>query len=223
MRGHDVTALVGVLVAAALLVWPSSRWVVARAPAHPRRRPVREGRPRRALGAVPAETLLQVVEAVGAQVRAGATPGLAWDAAVEVVPGAADHLPRGPGEPIADALRRAGPRDSVVLAVAAAWSLAEDVGAPLVDVLDQLAVGLRSDADVDGEIEAALAAPRATARLLAALPVAGIAIGELIGAHPVQVLVGTALGRVCAVAGVALAVTGLLWSRRLVGRAARLV
>ena len=216
-----MTVLAAILLAGAVLTWPSSRWVLVRSRAHPRR-PVRvRGRPTE--GAVPAETLLQVIEAVSAQVRAGAPPGLAWDAAVEVVEGAADRLPRGPGEPIADALRRAAPRDRVVLAVAAAWSLAEDVGAPLADVLDQLAVGLRSDADVDGEIAAALAGPRATARLLAALPVAGIAIGELIGAHPVQVLVATSLGRVCSVAGVGLGVLGHLWSRQLVTATARLL
>ena len=217
-----MTVLAALLLAAAVLVWPSSRWVPLSSPAHPGR-PGRGVRARPARGAVPPETLLQVIEAVGAQVRAGAPPGLAWDAAVEVVDGAAERLPRGPGEPIADALRRVAPRDRDVLAVAAAWSLAEDVGAPLADVLDQLAVGLRSDADVDGEIEASLAAPRATARLLAALPVAGIAIGELIGAHPVQVLVATPVGRVCAVSGVALGVLGQLWSRQLVVATARLL
>ncbi len=212
--------LAAVLVAAAVLVWPSGRWVVVRVRVQ---RPVRAVRARSAGGAVAAQVLLPVIEAVGAQVRAGAPPDLAWDAAVEVVEGASDRLPRGPGEPVADALRRAAPGDRVVLAVAAAWSLAEDVGAPLADVLDQLAVGLRSDADVDGEIEASLAGPRATARLLAALPVAGIAIGELIGAHPVRVLVTTPVGRVCAVAGVALGVLGQLWSRQLVAATARLL
>ncbi len=217
-----MTVLAALLLAGAVLAWPPSRWVLARPP-RMRNRPVRAARMRPLGDGVPPETLLQVIEAVGAQVRAGAPPGLAWDAAVDVVEGATDRLPRGPGEPVADVLRRAGPRDRVVLAVAAAWSLAEDVGAPLADVLDQLAVGLRSDADVDGEIEASLAAPRATARLLAALPVAGIAIGELIGAHPVQVLVGTHIGRVCAVAGVALGVLGQLWSRQLVAATARLL
>ena len=217
-----MTLLAALLLAAAVLVWPSGRWVLARSPAQPQR-PVRAVRARSPASAVPGQVLLQVIEAVGAQVRAGAPPGLAWDAAVEVVEGAADCLQRGPGEPVADALRRAAPRDRVVLAVAAAWALAEDVGAPLADVLDQLAVGLRSDADVDGEIEASLAGPRATARLLAALPVAGIAIGELIGAHPGQVLVATPVGRVCAVAGVALAVLGQLWSRQLVAATARLL
>ncbi len=217
-----MTVLAALLLAAAVLAWPSGRWVVVRRQARSQP-PVRAGRARSAGGAAPAQVLLQVIEAVGAQVRAGAPPALAWDAAVEVVEGAAGHLPRGPAEPVADALRRAAPRDRVVLAVAAAWSLAEDVGAPLADVLDQLAVGLRSDADVDGEIEASLAGPRATARLLAALPVAGIAIGELIGAHPVQVLVATPVGQVCAAGGVTFGVLGQVWSRQLVAATARLL
>ena len=61
--------LAAVLVAAAVLVWPSGRWVVVRARAHPQR-PVRAVRARSAGGAVAAQVLLPVIEAVGAQVRA---------------------------------------------------------------------------------------------------------------------------------------------------------
>ena len=87
--------------------------------------------------------------------------------------------------------------------------------------LDRLAVGLRQEAEVDAEVEASLAAPRATARLLAGLPLVGVALGELIGAHPVAVLIGTAVGRTCALCGVLLAVAGQLWTRALVARVLR--
>ena len=105
--------------------------------------------------------------------------------------------------------------------LAAAWRLSEQTGAPLADVLDRLAVGLRQEAEVEAEVEAALAAPRATARLLAGLPLVGVALGELIGAHPLAVLVGTPMGRVCAVGGLVLAGVGQLWTRALVARVVR--
>ncbi len=123
---------------------------------------------------------------------------------------------------------RAGPggrtgRDGAALqCVAAALALADDVGAPLADVLDTLAAGLRAEADVDGEVEAALAAPRATARLLAVLPLVGVGLGQAIGAAPLRVLVLTGPGRVSAVGGLTLALVGVLWTRRLVARAAAL-
>jgi len=126
--------------------------------------------------------------------------------------------------PGADGIAAEGGRlaqDPAWRALGAAWRMSEQTGAPLAEVLDRLAVGLRQEAEVDAEVEASLAAPRATARLLAGLPLVGIALGELIGARPVAVLLGTPVGRVCGLCGVLLAVAGQLWSRRLVDRVAR--
>lgn len=164
--------------------------------------------------------LLQVLEAVAAQVRGGAVPSAAWDCALDVIGPSAGHLPRAGSDPLARALREMGTGDPLVASVAAAWALAQDVGASLADVLDQVAAGLRAEAEIEAEIQASLAAPRATARLLAGLPVAGVGLGELIGAGPLGVLVGTPTGRLAGLAGVGLAVAGQLWTRRLVARAA---
>jgi tight adherence protein B len=112
---------------------------------------------------------------------------------------------------------------SALLALDAAWRLCDDVGAPLADVLSTVAEGIRQDADVEAEIEAALAAPRSTSRLLGALPVLALGLGQLMGAHPVQVLVQTTVGRVCAVTGLVLAAAGQWWTRRLVARTAALL
>jgi tight adherence protein B len=168
------------------------------------------GRARRQAELADAQAL-GVVEALAMQVRAGASPEAAWQQAVEDVPGVSGDLP---GE------QRLGGRPAWS-ALAAAWRLSEQTGAPLADVLDRLASGLRQDAEVDAEVEAALAAPRATARLLAGLPLVGVALGELIGARPVAVLVGTPLGRVCAVGGLMLAGAGQLWTRSMVRRVVR--
>jgi tight adherence protein B len=210
------TALAMALAAAAVLTWPGLR---LKPPARPWRLLARRETARRS-AASRTELLLQVIEAVAAQVRGGAVPSLAWDAAVDVMGGPGDELPRARGEPLAEVLRRSGPGDRVVLSVAAAWALADDVGAPLADLLDELGAGLRAEAEVDAEVDAALAGPRATAQLLAVLPVAGIGLGELIGAEPLSVLLTTPVGRLSGAVGIALAVGGQLWTRRLVARVA---
>jgi tight adherence protein B len=101
-------------------------------------------------------------------------------------------------------------------ALAAAWRVAERTGAPTADVLDRLAAGLRADAQVQDARDAALAAPRATARLLVALPLAGLALGAAVGADPLRVLVATGPGRFCGAAGVACTAAAWAWTRALV-------
>jgi tight adherence protein B len=216
------------LLAAAVLLWPGTGRVArrrldpvrARSPgrggrsassgACPPRQWLRGGRARPQAEVADAQALA-VVEALAIQVRAGARPEAAWQQAIDGVPGLSADLP---------AEQRLGDRPAWS-ALAAAWRLSEQTGAPLADVLDRLAGGLRQEAEVDAEVEAALAAPRATARLLAGLPLVGVALGELIGAGPVAVLVGTPLGRVCAVGGLVLAGGGQLWTRSMVLRVVR--
>lgn len=70
------------------------------------------------------------------------------------------------------------------------------------------------------ELRAGTAAPRASAALLAGLPLLGLAMGNGVGADPWGVLTGTGVGQVLLVAGVALEAAGLAWSRQLVARAA---
>jgi tight adherence protein B len=175
---------------------------------------------------------LAVVQALALQVRAGASPEAAWRQVVEVVVGESGHEPAfaGPlpatGWSTGGAAAHLGPSGAAASgpawrAIGAAWQLSEQTGAPLADVLERLAVGLRQEAEVAAEVEAALAAPRATSRLLAGLPLVGVALGELIGARPVAVLLGTPLGRVCALAGLVLAGVGQLWTRALVARVDR--
>jgi tight adherence protein B len=71
------------------------------------------------------------------------------------------------------------------------------------------------------ELRAATAGPRASAAVLAGLPVLGLLMGSGVGADPWHVLTTTGTGQVLLVAGVALEAAGLVWSRRLVLRALR--
>jgi tight adherence protein B len=67
-------------------------------------------------------------------------------------------------------------------------------------------------------VEAGLAGARATAVILAALPVVGVLLGQLIGARPVAFLLGGGVGGWLLVVGVALVCVGLVWADRLTDR-----
>jgi tight adherence protein B len=68
---------------------------------------------------------------------------------------------------------------------------------------------------------AVVAGPRASAGVLAGLPVLGLLMGSGVGADPWRVLTTTGTGTVLLVAGVALEGAGLAWSARLIRRAVR--
>jgi tight adherence protein B len=117
-----------------------------------------------------------------------------------------------PGAPAADA---AALRQLVV-----ALDVSERTGSAAGPTLNRLAEGLREAEAAAGERESALAGPRASATVLGVLPLAGLAMGGLLGADPLHVLVGTGPGRVSLVLGCGLWAVGRLWSRALVRRAA---
>jgi tight adherence protein B len=125
---------------------------------------------------------------------------------------------------VAGSLRRAD-RGSPVLAepldrMAAAWRLAEQHGIGLADVLDAVRRDLDHRVRAARRLTAALAGPRATAFVLAVLPVVGLLLGQAVGADPWQVLTGSVAGQVLLVAGSALVCLGVAWSARLVSRVA---
>jgi len=115
-----------------------------------------------------------------------------------------------PGE-IADALAR----------IAAATTLSTRTGCSLAAVAGAVEDDLRARARHRAELRAATAGPRASAVVLAGLPVLGLLMGSGVGADPWRVLTTTAAGQALLVGGVALEAAGLAWSHRLVERALR--
>lgn len=99
--------------------------------------------------------------------------------------------------------------------VDAAVRVAEITGARLADLLDRLETDVRGLARARGAATTQAAGAEATAWLLAALPVAGIALGYGIGADPAHVLLHTRIGALCALAAVGFQIAGLAWSHRL--------
>lgn len=212
-----MSALVGLLVAVAgLVVAPTGgrrlRPVVHRGAtdlaAHP-------GRPDRDLSSV--------LLGVSAQLRAGATPGAAWSRLLG---------PSSGPVPTEDALaavtsrrRRLGRADDGgaqrVRAVVASARLSDELGAPLAGVLDRIGSAVAADEEAQGERRAALAGPRSTAQVLAWLPLLGVALGALLGANPVGVVLSGGLGTASAAAGLVLLLLGRWWTSALLTRAGR--
>lgn len=159
-----------------------------------------------------AELVRLVVTQVGALLRAGASPGVAWERATGVRVDAA-------GVPRADDLARHVGGVGTARAVVAACRLAGEVGSPLVAVLEEVAASLAADAEAAADRDAALAGPRATTRVLLWLPAVGVLLGYVLGADPVATALDGGIGTVGVLLGVLLLLAGRTWSQRLVARA----
>ena len=162
--------------------------------------------------------VIDLVDALAAELHAGMPALVALERACEVHPelsvvGASARL----GADVPGALRDLSARSGweALRAVAAGWRVASHTGAGLAGVLDSIGRGLRHDEDARAELEAALGPTRATARLLAALPVFGLGLGQSTGAHPIAFLIETSLGRLCLGSGLLLAVVGVVWVDRI--------
>lgn len=99
-----------------------------------------------------------------------------------------------------------------------AWQTADQRGLPMIDMLGAVRSDLQARRGFADRTRAGLSGPRATATVLAGLPLLGIALGQATGAQPIQVLLGGGLGGVLLVAGTALAAAGVAWSERITGK-----
>jgi tight adherence protein B len=105
----------------------------------------------------------------------------------------------------------------VLRRLAACWRVGEATGAGLADAVSRLAVSSRESERVRLELAARTAEPRATMRVLAALPLFGLLLGAGLGADSVGWLIGAPAGRVALGLGLVLEITGVLWARRMIG------
>ncbi|MEE6281517.1 type II secretion system F family protein [Georgenia sunbinii] len=148
-----------------------------------------------------------------------AAPVLAGLAAGASTSGVAD--PGVPG-PVA-ALARQPVRDPAVGAswqtVVAACRLTHEVGAPMAQVLDRCAQSITEAREAHDARRVAMAAPAATARILAVLPVIGLLLGVALGADPVAVALDGGWGTMSAATGLVLVAVGRWWTTSLVAAA----
>lgn len=187
---------------------------------------------RRRLGAVAARreaerreaAVIELCATVAAEARAGLQPEQALLAAdgpalrdTDPAVWAAARF----GGDVPSALRVAADRPGAqgLRGMAACWQVARQGGGTLAEGLERVAAALGADRDLRLEIRTQLAGPRATATVLASLPVFGLLLGDALGAKPLWVLLHTPAGLTCLALGVALQGAGLAWVARLTRRA----
>ena len=160
----------------------------------------------------------RVIRSASAELRAGVEPAAALRAATLDASGAWSSVHAAGAADVRTALRSAAslPGGESLADVSAAWHLAEEAGAPLAVILDRMAGAIQAAVELDREVAAEAEPARATARLMAGLPVFGLGLGLLLGVNPVAVLLGSGVGVACLVAGLALACCGIWWIDRIV-------
>jgi len=101
----------------------------------------------------------------------------------------------------------------------AIWRLAERSGAPLAPTLDRFAQAMRSLISLSERRSVLLSGPRATIRLVIALPPVGMLLGWALGFDPLQGL-STPIGIGALIAGSLLLLLGAWWASAMAKRVA---
>jgi tight adherence protein B len=110
--------------------------------------------------------------------------------------------------------------DLEVLAdVALIYQVCARTGAPMTDSLMRLIKSVRDQQRRQRTLVQETASTKATAVVLAALPILGILMGLGLGRNPLTWFLHSALGALCLATGVGLEVLGWLWVRLLMRRA----
>ncbi|MGW3965703.1 type II secretion system F family protein [Amycolatopsis sp. NPDC005003] len=149
-----------------------------------------------------------------AELRSGAHPVMAAEAAADVVPAVAGDL-----RLLATAARLDTElRAPALPRLATAWTLGKRYGLPMADVLDAARRDTEAGLAFGRRMRAKLAGPRASAAVLTGLPVLCVLLGQAMGAAPLSVLTGSPPGQVLLVAGCVLLWAGTAWCRALTGR-----
>jgi tight adherence protein B len=99
--------------------------------------------------------------------------------------------------------------------LAACWQLAHAHGLAIATLMRTAHRDVVERSRYASRVRAGMAGARATAMILAGLPLLGIGLGELIGADPVRFLLSGGPGGWLLVIGVVLACCGLAWSDRI--------
>ena len=167
---------------------------------------------------------VRALTALASELDAGQPPALAlaqcaddpplWPRALAAVKVDAD---------IPEALRADARDRPVLVQLAACWQVSAESGAGLAASVASLAASARTAEDTRVALEAELAGPRSTARLLSLLPMVGIGFGVLLGANPAAWLIGSSVGRLCLASAVLLVAAGTWWTGRIATSVERLM
>ncbi|WP_409483915.1 hypothetical protein [Arsenicicoccus dermatophilus] len=183
-----------------------------RLPALPRRAPDPAGRDRE---------LLAVAEALASALGAGLDLATSHEVAVAAAPPVArDLFARAGGRGPAEAWAEVGHESQVARAVARALIVSAATGSPAREAVRRAVAAGREHRSQAGSVDAAVAGARATARLLAALPLAGPFVVLALGLDPVATYAQPLALLSCAL-GAGLCLLGRRWVARQVDAARR--
>ena len=177
---------------------------------------LRHGR-RRAAGRR-ADEVARAGQVLAGLLRVGQIPVVALDGAAEESAALREAVAvRRVGGEVPGALRRAGesPGGEGLVDLARAWEVSERTGASMCAAIEATAERLAAEHETERTVSAELSAPRASGRLMGALPLVGVLLGYGFGGDPLRFLTGTAVGNACLVAGVGLACAGVWWTDRI--------
>lgn len=225
-RPPAALAVIGLpFVVAAAVAAPAATLsgVLAASMAQVRRRHRRRRRLRRTEG----DRMAAALQTVVGELRVGAHPVRAFGTAAAESGGDLGVALRAVaararlGSDVAAGLRQIGSASVVPVywsRVEVCWRLAAEHGLPMSLLMRAAQRDILERQRYTDRVQAALAGARATAAILAGLPVLGVVLGELVGAQPVRFLLGG--GGWLLVAGTGLVCAGVGWADRIIDRLA---
>jgi tight adherence protein B len=181
-------------------------------------------RHRRVGSAAENQTLQAAMDVLVGELRVGAHPVRAFSVAAAETDGTVAAAFRAVaararlGADVAAGLRSAGGLSALPAQwdrLAVCWQLAAQHGLGISVLMRAAQRDIVARQRFSTRVTAKLAGARATATILAALPVLGVLLGQLIGAQPLRFLLGGHAGGWLLVIGTTLACGGLLWSDRI--------
>jgi tight adherence protein B len=174
--------------------------------------------------AAEAASLQGALDVLVGELRVGAHPVAAIGVAAEEIDGVAATSLRTIaarariGADIATGLRDVA-RQSALPAhwenLAVCWHLAQSHGLAVATLMQTAQRDIVERERFSARVSAGMAGARATAAVLAGLPVVGVLLGQLIGADPLGFLLHGGAGGWLLIVGVTLACAGLMWSDRI--------
>lgn len=184
----------------------------------------RGGVRRKATRAAESSALQGALGLLVGELRVGAHPVVAFEAAAAEVDGAVATSLRAVaararlGADVSAGLRSVATGSTLPghwMRLSVCWHLAQTQGLAIVALVQAAQRDIVERERFASAVSAGMAGARATATILAGLPVLGVGLGQLIGADPLRFLLSGGAGGWLLVIGVALACAGLWWSDRI--------